>query len=372
MQNNMKLFPARLKPRLLILITAIIIVLVAGGFSVKRIASTSDTIKSETPIENATTYNDIINDTNPEYEGIIPSEEKIALNSAATEKQALLNAKEPKNPSDTSNVYNILVLGIDRRHGDQKNWRTDVIQLITLSPKRDNVVITHLPRDIWSGSYKINAIYNLQGPDAIKDAVEEITGQRPDRIVRVDFDAFVWAIDSVGGLSINVPKGFVDEGYPQDREGKDTVTTVEFKAGEQIMDGETALIYTRSRKGSNGEGSDYARGRRQQLVMQSIVDDFFQPDNLFKPKTAETLYNLATKKIYTDITLSDTKVLFEIFKNYKNIRVENISLDTNNYLTVPADKSAYGGAWVLVAKENSYKPVQEKIINLIEGSSINP
>ena len=49
------------------------------------------------------------------------------------EKLALAKDKEPKNPSDTSSNFNILVLGIDRRTGDQTNFRTDVIQLVTLS-----------------------------------------------------------------------------------------------------------------------------------------------------------------------------------------------------------------------------------------------
>jgi len=293
-------------------------------------------------------------------------EELAKLSSAIKEKESLTKSKNPGDPTDKTKSFNILVLGIDRRYGNQKNWRTDVIQLVTISKNRDKVLITHIPRDVWAGSYKINALYNLQGPKAMKDKVEEITGQRPDRIIRFDFDAFVWAIDSIGGITIDVDKPFEDTSYPDDRNGTQETKTISFKAGEQIMDGETALIYARSRKGTNGEGSDYARGTRQQKIMQSIVKDFFNKDNLFKPKTAETVYKLATQKVYTDFTLTDTKVLFDVVKNYKNIEVLKLSLDTNNYLIVPTNRDDYGGAWTLVAKNGNFAPIHNEINNLIQ------
>jgi polyisoprenyl-teichoic acid--peptidoglycan teichoic acid transferase len=124
-------------------------------------------------------------------------------------------------------------LGIDRRTGEQTSWRTDVIQLITLNPARTKAVLTHIPRDVWADKYKINAVYNVEGPDAIKDQIKKITGQRPDRIIRVDFDAFVWAIDSVGGLTINVPNTFTDSSYPNDRNGSEELKQVTFEKGKQ-------------------------------------------------------------------------------------------------------------------------------------------
>jgi LCP family protein required for cell wall assembly len=277
------------------------------------------------------------------------------------EKAALKKDKEPKNPSDTSSNFNILILGIDRRHGNQTNWRTDVIQLITLSPDRTKSVVTHIPRDVWADTYKINATYNLKGPDAMKDQVQKITGQRPDRIIRVDFDAFVWAVDSVGGLTIDVPVGFKDENYPLDREGKEELTTIEFEKGLQTMDGETALTYVRSRKGDNGQGSDYARGTRQQQVMEEIIDDYFVEGNIFSPKNAETLYKIATQKVYTDISINDMPILYQLMINYKKFEINQLSLDTSNYLEVPKNTAAYGGAWTLIGKNDSYLPIHEKI-----------
>lgn len=281
------------------------------------------------------------------------------------EKASLSTQKANTNPDDKSKAFNILILGIDRRTGAQTSWRTDVIQLLTLNKDRTKAVMTHIPRDVWSGKYKINAVYNLEGPIAIRNVIENLTGQRPDRIIRIDFDAFVEMIDAAGGLELNVPKEFTDTSYPNDRNGKDEAIRVHFEQGMQKMNGETALIYARSRKGDNGEGSDYARGFRQQLITQAFIPAVLRPNNLFEPKTAEKIYSIGTKSIYTDISLADAKIIFDLVKNYKNIQVEHISLNTTNYLETPANKAPYGGQWVLIPRGNSTQAIKDNISGLL-------
>jgi len=327
-----------------------------GYFFVKPYFNSST--KIESPITDQANLTPDIDEA--EFEGINEIASPIP-----DEKSALSKSKESSSPNDESKPFNILILGIDRRSGDQTSFRTDVIQLITISSDRKNAVVTHIPRDVWAETYKINSIYNLKGPEALKDIVEKITGQRPDRIIRVDFDAFVYAVDAVGGIDIDVPTEFTDDWYPDDRNGNEDIISIKFESGQQHMDGETALIYTRSRKGTNGEGNDYARGTRQQLVMNTVIKDFFKPKNLFNPKTAKVLYEIATKKVYTDITLSDTEILFELLLNYKKIAVNYLSLDTTNFLVSPTDRTPYNGAWTLIAKDNNYTPIHEGIASYI-------
>lgn len=280
------------------------------------------------------------------------------------EKKDLVTQKEANNPSDKSKPFNILILGIDRRTGDQTSWRTDVIQLLTVNKDRNKVVMTHIPRDVWAGKYKINAVYNLEGPDAIKNAVEGVTGFRPDRIIRIDFDAIVELVDAAGGVDIDVPVGFTDHSYPNDRKGKNEAITITFKQGKQKMNGESALMYSRSRKGDNGTGSDYDRGNRQQLVIEAAVAGVFRPGNLFEPKTAQKIFSIVTKSVYTDISLADAGVMLEVAKNYSNIKYEHISLDTNNYLEHPDNKN-YGGQWVLIPKNGVSSQIKEAINKLL-------
>lgn len=352
--------------------TVLLLILIGGYFGYQLYLNTSTKISKSESSANKESVDKNQSDEKKDSSGIKQEEDSFgivdeskAVNSKMTEKDSLIKQKSQRTPEDKTDNFNILILGIDRRSGSQVNWRTDVIQLITLNKERTKAVVTHIPRDIWSGLYKINAIYNLKGPDGIKDEIQKITGQRPDRIIRVDFDAFVYAVDAVGGVNIYNPVEFTDDQYPNDREGESGVISIKFPKGEQSMDGETALQYARSRKGANGEGSDYARGRRQQVLMYAVVKSFFEEENMFKPKTAETLYQIATKKVYTDVSLKDTQVLFDVLKNYKNIKVENWGLDTTNYLMVPNDKSSYGGQWVLVSKSDSYDDVKSNIIKLL-------
>lgn len=281
------------------------------------------------------------------------------------EKASLMTQKETTNPGDKTREFNMLVLGIDRRTGEQKSWRTDVIQLVTVNKDRNKVVMTHIPRDIWAGKYKINAVYNLEGADAIKDAVQSITGFRADRIARVDFDGVVEFIDALNGVTVDVEKSFTDIEYPADRLGKDGYITVKFEKGVHVLKGEDALIYSRSRHGDNGSGTDYDRGHRQQLIMKSIVADLFKPGTLFEPKTAEKLYQIVTKNIYTDISIADAKVMWDLVQNYKTVQTKYLSLDSNNFLMV-GDKSKYGGQWVLVQKTGDSSAINAEIKKLLE------
>ena len=77
-------------------------------------------------------------------------------------------------------------------------------------------------------------------------------------------------MDAVGGIDLDVPRPLIDYEYPTADYG---VTTVEFAAGPQHMDGERALIYARIRHGS----SDFQRAERQQLVIQALLRRGLQP-----------------------------------------------------------------------------------------------
>lgn len=266
-------------------------------------------------------------------------------------------------PLDKTKPFNVLVLGIDRRTPDDYFYRTDVIQIASYNPTNNKVLFTSIPRDLWIDGNKINAFYILFGQDSLKEKIKQITGLTITRVVRVDFDALAWAVDSVGGVEVNVPVGFVDEEYPKDRDGLDGVQTVEFNEGPQIMSGETALIYARSRKGTNGEGSDFARSKRQQILMEAAPKAFLSPNSLLMPFNAQNIHSVITQKIYTDISVSDVTVLYDIIKNYNKISYERFNLGYENLINPPLEN--YGGAWVLVPKDNNYEPIKEKIKSLL-------
>ena len=55
-------------------------------------------------------------------------------------------------------------------------------------------------------------------------------GKRIDAVAQINFDGFAKVIDTLGGITINVPQPIVDDDYPTADFG---TTRIEFKAGVQ-------------------------------------------------------------------------------------------------------------------------------------------
>jgi LCP family protein required for cell wall assembly len=125
-----------------------------------------------------------------------------------------------------------------------------------------------IPRDVYidrPGVFtdKINAAYAYGGYDLTRKVVEDLLGIRLTAYALVDFEAFTKIVDSVGGVVIDVRRPVRDESYPTPDYG---VERIDITAGPQLMDGETALRFARSRHDTN----DYSRAQRQQLVLSAL------------------------------------------------------------------------------------------------------
>lgn len=179
----------------------------------------------------------------------------------------------------------VLVLGLDRRPSEQgEQARSDSIMILRFDPKHRTSAVLSIPRDLWvdlpngrGGTFKdrINTAYPYGevsdypggGAAAARDTVERLLpGVEIDYYAVIDFATFVKAVDTLGGIEVNVTEPFsYDEAVSVD--GGEEHYPV-FQAGRQKMDGEQALYYSRYRGGPDG---DFGRIRRQQEVMQSVM-----------------------------------------------------------------------------------------------------
>ncbi|MBC8159661.1 MAG: LCP family protein [Roseiflexaceae bacterium] len=188
---------------------------------------------------------------------------------------------------------NILIIGTDERVGfPAEGVRGDTLVVAHYDTLGRWVNLLSIPRDTQVGlpdigETKINVAYGQgygraeelygagtspqQGGMALAaQTVEGLLklrdrGQGVDHIAVINFDGFARIIDALGGVTIDVPRYILDTEYPTEDFG---ITTVEFQPGLQRMNGETALIYARTRHDS----SDFERGARQQQVMRAIVE----------------------------------------------------------------------------------------------------
>jgi len=209
---------------------------------------------------------------------------------------------------------NILLLGVGGE-GHEAGDLTDSIILLSADLTSGDVVLVSLPRDIWvvSLAAKLNTAYHYgetkqEGGGLIlaKAAVGEVMNQPVHYGVVLDFSGFEQAIDVLGGVNVDVPRGFVDKQYPipgkEDAEPEAArYETVEFKSGRQTFDGVTALKYVRSRHADGEEGTDYSRAQRQQRVILAFRDKLLKAKTLLNFGKIKQLKQIAADSVETDI-----------------------------------------------------------------------
>ncbi len=259
---------------------------------------------------------------------------------------------------------NILLLGIDRRSRFETSFRSDIMILMAINPLTKKIVLISVPRDLWVSGGRINAVYAQNGWEGMRNAFEKITGLKPDNFVLTDFRDFSWIIDAMNGITVNIEKTFTDSEFPVDAtKGYQTVT---FTQGVERLTGERALIFSRSRHGNNSEGSDWMRQKRQHLILRGMKDAIIQPGSIFNPMIVEKAFDLVTNgKMDTNLTLNDAKYLWDLYQNRDQYTIESIYMDSNYVYNPPM--SDYGGAWVLIPKNNDYSIFHQVVSDTING-----
>ncbi|HLA66984.1 MAG TPA: LCP family protein [Acidimicrobiia bacterium] len=189
---------------------------------------------------------------------------------------------------DVSEPRTFLLVGSDSRENleDLTNFgaaggqRADVIILLQVLPDASRMQLLSIPRDLrvdYGGRVgRINAAFGSGAADLV-GAVAEETGLPIHHYLQVEFGGFASIIDAIGGIRLTFP-------YP----ARDLSSGLAVNAGTQLLDGETALSYARSRKYQelrNGgwvsvDANDIGRTRRQQDVLLAILTQVDRPTSL--------------------------------------------------------------------------------------------
>ena len=114
------------------------------------------------------------------------------------------------------------------------------------------------------------------------------------------------------------------------------------------MNGQTALEYARSRHGTNGENSDFARSKRQQKALYAIKKKIEQTGMLAKPTKIFKLYQLFQNNISTNLNLSQgvklakliiginkSRIITDVFENGKDGLLKHEITNKGSYVLVP-------------------------------------
>lgn len=227
----------------------------------------------------------------------------------------------------TDGRTNILLLGIDSRSAgsNQGTALTDTIMIVSIDKEGTRPVMISIPRDLWieEMNSKINSVYALSGRDIekTKQAVTSVVGIPIHYHAVVGFDAFKDSIEAVDGVEITVDEAFDDYEYPIEGmenapNEADRYEHIRFEAGRQVMDGETALKYARSRHSTNPrEAGDFARARRQQKVLLALKDEVLSAETLFNPIKIKELYDSYKSHVITNVELPQALLFYEKYKD---------------------------------------------------------
>ncbi|MEV5279878.1 LCP family protein [Streptomyces sp. NPDC052811] len=242
---------------------------------------------------------------------------------------------------------NVLLIGSDSRAGSNSRYgrddggtqRSDTTILLHLAADRRSATAVSLPRDLMvdipgcgrpDGTRtneqfaQFNWAFEFGGAACSIRTVEKMTRVRVDHHMVIDFNGFKDMVDAVDGVEVCLKE-------PVD----DQQAHVKLPAGRQILHGEQALGFVRSRHGI-GDGSDTQRMDRQQQFLGSLVKKVQSNGVLLNPTRLYPVLDAATKSITTDAGLNTLRDLYDLVRSMRDIPTENV-----RFLTVPRQPYAY-------------------------------
>lgn len=227
------------------------------------------------------------------------------------------------------NIINILLIGSDWRPG--QSWQlSDTMILCTINKEAKTATLTSFMRDMYvklpnyngmvCGYNRINCCYSLGGMGMLDQCLLENFGVAVDHNVEVKFDDFASVVDLVGGVDVELTKAEVN--YLKQNFGWD------LPEGENHLDGEKALAYSRIRK----IDSDFYRTARQRTVITAMADNIRDLSLTQLNTLAQEIIPLVTTDMSNEEIL---KYVVELAPLLPDLTI--------NSLRIPAD-DAYSGA----------------------------
>lgn len=273
---------------------------------------------------------------------------------------------------ESEDRVNLLLLGIGGA-GHEGPLLADTIIVASLKPSTKEVGFISIPRDLvvpfpkyeWR---KINNAlafglwlnYPGGGDTLMREMVELVTGLPIHYQARVDFAGFRQVVDDLGGIDVTVDKAFVDSQYPTENYG---YQVVRFTAGPQHMDGETALRFVRSRYGSSGEGSDFARSRRQQKVLVTIKEKALSFGTLINPKRISDALTTLGTHVSSNLELWEMVRFGKLAEGVDQNAIMNIVLDAATGSPLVAATGTDNG-YILQPRSGNFEEVHYLADNL--------
>jgi LCP family protein required for cell wall assembly len=246
---------------------------------------------------------------------------------------------------------NVLLLGRDGVAGYNNPNNTNTMMVASIDTINNNVSLISLPSNLWvnvpnMGVMKLSTVmqtgesqYLNQNKGAASDkvqaagdkivdsSVEQILGTKINYNVVVNLQAVAQMVNSVGGITVNVPTTITDPSMAWQNGGNPVIA----QAGTQSMNGNQALLYIMSKETT----SDFARDTRQRQVLTALFDKITSLPTYENPTVLNSLLSSFGDNVSTDLSLSDAGKLYKILSKVSSTSVTSLDMtDAPNQLIV--------------------------------------
>lgn len=216
--------------------------------------------------------------------------------------------------------FYLLLLGVDKDEGrlndadygtDEHAYRSDSIMVCRIDPKNVKVTMVSIHRDTLvnmgeHGKQKINASYAYGGASYATKIVTQFAGVPISHYAEVDLDRFISIVDSVGGVTVNLPVPVHDPEY----------TGLDLPAGEQYLTGYQAALLCRCRHGYDAYGDgDVFRAANQRMVFSAVIREVLKSD----PATIANTVTTMADSVTTDM---DVATILDLATQMQSLDVE--------------------------------------------------
>ena len=175
---------------------------------------------------------------------------------------------------------NIALLGIDSRADDYGlGNRSDCMMIASINQETNEIKLISVYRDTYvyvmeNGTKRLDKIthaYSYGGAQNTLKSLNEAMDLNITEFVTVNFDAVIAAVDSLGGVYIDIDKSeikYVNDYIDATSESSGVKSSHITHAGRQKLDGVQAVSYTRVRYTAGG---DYKRTERMRTVVEAML-----------------------------------------------------------------------------------------------------
>ncbi|ROS76982.1 LytR family transcriptional attenuator [Cellulomonas sp. PhB143] len=269
-------------------------------------------------------------------------------------------APDPTDPY-AGDPINLLVMGTDLRSGTNVDvagtgdgMRSDTTLLVHVSADRTRAEVVSIPRDslvdipsctLGDGtttSPRSSAMFNEAftiggGPDedigsaaaCTRRTVEQLTGVRTTDHVVVQMNGIEPIVDAVGGVRMCLPEAM--HGVKPD---------LDLPAGEQVLDGRTAIDFLRVRHGTGFGlelGSDLTRITRQQAFLDAMSQEVLSKNLVTDSPRLYKVVQATLRSISTSPGLGSPAALAGLAFSLRSVPADRIVFTALPVVDAPSD-----------------------------------